>query len=82
MLLFATVESFWLTVNATLEALIFRPLFSFNFFRRPGNIIEWFGEAGCGKTQVFLDLALHTLAHSVSGHVVYLNTGTLKIVFT
>ena len=42
---------------------------------RPGNIIEIFGEAGSAKSQLCLDLALQTTAHSANGRVLYINTG-------
>lgn len=41
---------------------------------RPGNVIEFFGEAGSAKTQFCLDLALQTTALSESGKVMYVTT--------
>ncbi len=41
---------------------------------RCGNIIEIFGEAGTAKTQLCLDLALQTTAHSAIGRVLYIST--------
>jgi len=39
-----------------------------------GNVIEIFGEAGSGKSQFCLDLALQTTAHSPHGRVLFIVT--------
>ena len=39
-----------------------------------GNVIEIFGEAGSGKIQFCLDLALQTTAHSPNGRVLFIVT--------